>query len=486
MTQIAEKPSVFGSALDKRPRGGPRWLDDLRSRGAARFTALGIPTVRDEEWRFTNVAPLGAIDFAPAEQISGAVERLNGFAYTDAPIRLVIVNGRFDTTLSRVKALPSGVQARSLAAALGDYPDVVQRYFGQLADFTHRGFTALNTAFVQDGAFIHIPDGAILETPIHVIFVSGADGSKFMSHPRTLIVAGDGAQASVIESYIGAQGDTYFTNVVSEIFVGENAGVDHYKVQAESLDAFHIASLHAHTSRSSRFSSHSFALGGKLARSDVYAILDGEGGDCTLNGLYLADRDRLVDNHTSIDHAKPHCGSHEVYKGILGGSARAVFNGKIIVRQDAQKTDAKQTNRALLLTDGATINTKPQLEIFADDVKCTHGAAIGQLDEDAIFYLRTRGLTYAEARDMLIHAFAGQILDGVRVEPLREALERELFDQLAADLADADDKGATKGSGGADARSATNRSEPRSASVVEEPKGGAGGDRRDSGGADRQ
>jgi Fe-S cluster assembly protein SufD len=438
MTQVAEKPTVFAQALEKRPQGGPRWLEDLRSRGAARFTALGIPTVRDEEWRFTNVAVLNSIEFAPAGPMSGAAERLHGFAYTDAPIRLVIVNGRFDTTLSRTKGLPQGVQAGSLATAMKDHADVVQRYFGQLADFTSRSFAALNTAFVQDGAFVHLPDGAVVATPIHIIFVSGADGSTVMAHPRTLIVAGANAQAKIVESYIGAPGETYFTNAVSEVFIGENAGVDHYKVQRESLDAFHIASLHAHTSRSSRFSSHSFALGGKFVRNDALAILDGEGGDCTLNGLYLADRDRLIDNHTTIDHAKPHCGSHEVYKGILGGTSRAVFNGKIIVRQDAQKTDAKQTNRALLLTDGATINTKPQLEIFADDVKCTHGAAIGQLDDEAIFYLRARGLSFAEARDMLIHAFAGQVLDGVQIPELREALEAELFDQLAKDLAEVD------------------------------------------------
>ena len=438
MTQLAEKPAVFATALEQRPLGGPRWLDDLRARGAARFAALGIPTVRDEEWRFTNVSPIAAIDFQAAGQISGTAERLAGFDYTDAPVRLVVVNGRFDTTLSRTKGLPQGVHAGSLAAAMKDDADVVQRYFGQLADFTNRGFTALNTAFVQDGAFVHVPDGVSIDTPIHIVFVSGADGAAVMAHPRTLIVAGANAGAVVIESYVGAKGEVYFNNAVSEIFVGENAGVDHYKVQEESLDAFHVASLHVHTSRSSRFASHSFTLGGRLVRNDAFAILDGEGGDCTLNGLYLADRDRLVDNHTSIDHAKPHCGSHEVYKGILGGASRAIFNGKIIVRQDAQKTDAKQTNRALLLTDGATINTKPQLEIFADDVKCTHGAAIGQLDEDAIFYLRARGLTYSEARDMLIHAFAGQILDGVKVEPLRDALEAELFGQLAKDLADAE------------------------------------------------
>jgi Fe-S cluster assembly protein SufD len=440
MTQLAERPSVFSAALDHRPQGGPRWLEDLRARGASRFATLGIPTVRDEDWRFTNVTPLSAIDFAPAGAISGAAERLIGFAYTDAPVRLVIVNGRFDTTLSRTKGLPAGLQAGSLATALNEHADIVQRYFGQLADFTSRSFAALNTAFVQDGAFIHIPDGVVLDTPIHVVFVSGADGATVMAHPRTLIVAAANSEARIIESYIGTPGETYFNNAVSEVFVGDNAAIDHYKVQEESVDAYHIASLHAHTSRSSRFRSHSFTLGGRIARNDVLVILDGEGGECTLNGLYLADRERLVDNHTTIDHAKAHCDSHEVYKGILGGTSRAVFNGKIIVRQDAQKTDAKQTNRALLLTDGATINTKPQLEIFADDVKCTHGAAIGQLDDEAIFYLRARGLTYAEARDMLIHAFAGHVLEGVQVEPLREALEAELFEQLAKDLAEADGK----------------------------------------------
>jgi FeS assembly protein SufD len=252
------------------------------------------------------------------------------------------------------------------------------------------------------------------------------------------VVAGDRSQSRIVETYVGPEGTTYFTNAVTEVFAGEDAVVDHYKVQQESLDAFHVASMHLHAARSSNVSSHSFALGGKLVRNDIIALLDGEGAECTLNGLYVADGDRLIDNHTSIDHAKAHCPSHEIYKGILGGKARAVFNGKIIVRQDAQKTDAKQTNRALLLSDGAPINTKPQLEIFADDVKCTHGAAIGQLDEDAIFYLRARGLTYFEARDMLIHAFAGDILNRVRIEPLRLALEEELFQQLAKDLAEVD------------------------------------------------
>jgi Fe-S cluster assembly protein SufD len=418
---------MFATALDQRPGGGPRWLDDLRNRGAARFAALGIPTVRDEDWRFTNVAPIGAIDFQPAGQISGTAERLSGFAYTDAPVRLVIVNGRFDTTLSRTKGLPQGVHAGSLAAAMSEHADVVQRYFGQLADFTNRGFTALNTAFVQDGAFVHIADGVVVDRPIHIVFVSGGDVARVMAHPRTLVVSGAHSQVRIIESYIGATGEVYFTNAVSEVFVDENASVDHYKVQQESLDAFHVASLHAHTSRNARFSSHSFALGGKLVRNDAFAILDGDGGDCTLNGLYLANRDRLVDNHTAIDHAKPHCASHEVYKGILGGTARAVFNGKIIVRQDAQKTDAKQTNRALLLTDGARINTKPQLEIFADDVKCTHGATVGRLDEGALFYMKSRGLGAEYARALLTYAFAAEVLETIEVDALRDGLEAQAF-----------------------------------------------------------
>ncbi len=438
MTQLAEKAPAFSTALEKRSPVGPRWFEDLRARAAARFAQLGVPTVRDEEWRFTNVAPIAAVDFALAGPISGAADRLSSVAYADAPVRLVVVNGRFDATLSRTKAAGRGVKVGSLAAAVTDHADVVQRYFGQVADFSSRAFTALNTALVHDGVFVHVMDGAVLEQPIHVIHITGADASRVMAHPRTLVVAGSNSQVKVVETFIGANSETYFTNAVSEVFVGENAVVDHYKVQQESLDAFHIGSVHVHMARSATFASHSFSLGGKLVRNDAFAILEGEGGDCTLNGLYLSDRDRLVDNHTTIDHAKAHCGSHEVYKGILGGTSRAVFNGKIIVRQDAQKTDAKQTNRALLLTDGATINTKPQLEIFADDVKCTHGAAIGQLDDDAIFYLRARGLNYAEARDMLIHAFAGEILNRMQIEPLREAIEAELFDQLARDLAEVD------------------------------------------------
>jgi len=442
VAQVAEKVQPWAAALEQRPHGAPRWLQDLRDRAAARFSALGFPTVREEEWRFTSVAPIAAAEFRPtgADAVQANEQEIANYLYSDAEYRIVIVNGRFVPGLSRTQGLPAGVRVGSLGAAVTEHADVVQRYLGQLADFGTKGFTALNTALAVDGAYVYIPDGVILEQPLHLLFVTttSATSGPIMTNARALVVAGDRTQARIVETYAGPRGAAYFTNAVTEIFAGENAVVDHYKVQEESFDAFHIASLHVHAARSANLSSHSFSLGGKLVRNDVNALLDGEGAECTLNGLYLADGERLVDNHTLIDHAKAHCPSHEIYKGILGGKARAVFNGKIIVRQDAQKTDAKQTNRALLLSDNASINTKPQLEIFADDVKCTHGAAIGQLDDDAIFYLRARGLTYFEARDMLIHAFAGDILDRVKVESLKTALEGELYAQLAKDLAELD------------------------------------------------
>jgi Fe-S cluster assembly protein SufD len=439
-SQIAENLHPW---VVSRPLGGPRWLQDLRERGATHFSALGFPTVRDEEWRFTNVAPVATGEFRLADGLASVSEReLESLIYGDAPYRLVIVNGRYRPELSRVEGL-IGVHVGSLSAAFDGAPhgdgDVVQRHLGQLADIRLRAFDALNTARIEDGAFINVAEGTILDRPLQVMFIStgGAGREASISHPRLLIVTGSNAQVRIVETY-AATGGRYFANAVTEVFVAENSVLDHYKVQEDSTDAFHIGSMYVRAARSATFSSHSFALGGRLVRNDVVAVLDGEGAECTLNGLYLADGDRLVDNHTTIDHAKAHCPSHEIYKGILGGRARAVFNGKIIVRPDAQKTDAKQTNRALLLSDSASINTKPQLEIFADDVRCTHGAAIGQLDEDALFYLRARGLTFAEARDLLIHAFAGEILDRVRIDALKRALETELYSQLARDLAEAD------------------------------------------------
>ena len=438
MSQVADRIQPWLAAVEQRPQGGPRWLQDLRDRGASRFAALGFPTVRDEDWRFTNVSPLAAMELRPAAPVTLTAADIDASPYANVGWRLVVLNGRFSAELSRLNDLPTGVRAGSLAAAVTSHADVVSRYFGQLADFNNRAFAAMNTALSLDGAYLYVPEGTVLPQPVQILYVSAGDATPEMIQARTLVVAADRSESRIIETFVSLRGSTYFTNAISEFYSGEGSVVDHYKVQQEGLDAFHIASMHVNAQRGATFASHSFSLGGKFVRNDVNAILDGEGAEVTLNGLYLADGERLVDNHTEIDHARAHCPSHEVYKGILGGKARAIFNGKIIVRPDAQKTNAKQTNRALLLSDDASINTKPQLEIFADDVKCTHGAAIGQLDDDAIFYLRARGLTYFEARDMLIHAFAGEILDQVKVEPLKRALESELYAQLAKDLAELD------------------------------------------------
>ena len=439
MTQVVDRLQPWISVVERRPQGGPRWLQDVRGKAAARFAALGFPTVRDEEWRFTNVAPIASTEFQQASPAAVVVSDVDALPYGHLPFRIAIVNGRFSAALSKLNNLPTGVRAGSLAAAFTEHGDEVARYYAQAADYHSRPFVALNTALAADGAYLFIPDGTVFEQPVELLFVAAGDNAVAeMISARTLIVAGARSQVRIVETYASLRGGTYFTNGVTEVFAGENAVIDHYKVQQEGADAFHVATMQLDAQRSATLSSHSFSLGGRLVRNDVNAVLDGDGAEVTLNGLYLADGDRLIDNHTTIDHAKAHCPSHEVYKGILGGKARAVFNGKIIVRQDAQKTDAKQTNRALLLSDHASINTKPQLEIFADDVKCTHGAAIGQLDEDAIFYLRARGLTFFEARDMMIHAFAGEIIDRVQIEPLKHALEAELYAQLAKDLAEAD------------------------------------------------
>ena len=414
----------------------PAWLQHLRRNGIEHFADAGFPTTRDEDWRFTSVAPIAERRFVPAHDgqsvlAADRVDQVEQWAAGLGGYRFVFVNGVYAPQWS-LGELPRGVGVSSLRSVLAENPAAVEPYLGQLAPPGRQAFTALNTAFFQDGAMVWIPPGAILERPISLLFVSASPEAAGVSHPRVLIVAGEGSEARIVETYAGVRGHDYFTNAVTEIAVGPGAVVDHYKLQRESRRACHIGSMHVHGTRDSTLSSHSIAFGGALVRNEVIAVLDGEGGDYTLNGLYLADGRRLIDNHTTIDHAKPHCGSHELYKGILSGRARAVFNGKIIVRPDAQKTDAKQTNKALLLSDDAQINTKPQLEIFANDVKCTHGAAVGQLDEDAIFYLRARGLDLQQAREMLIQAFAGDVLGRIRIEPLRQSLEADLRAELAA------------------------------------------------------
>jgi Fe-S cluster assembly protein SufD len=418
----------------RRGASAPAWLRELRERGASRFAALGFPTVRQEEWRFTNVAPIADSLFRLAEKTpTNAAELTSRVRIPETAARIVILNGHFAPELSSLDKLPRGLVAGSLANAIAhNRPEVA--HLGQTA-WEHAPFVALNTAFLEDGAFVAIAAHAVIERPIHIIVINGGAG-KTMGHPRTLIVAGTNSQARVAQTFLGAAGEAHFTNVVTEVAAGENAILDLYTDQREIDSAFHIAALYVQLQRNAVVKSRAVTLGGRLVRNDIVGVLGGEGAHVSLDGVYLVDGDRLVDNHTTIDHALPHCTSHELYKGILDGKAKAVFNGRIIVREDAQKTDSKQTNRALLLSDDAAINSNPQLEIFADDVKCTHGAAIGQLDEEAMFYLRARGLTEKAARYMLIHAYAGEVLAGIAVDSLRQQLEREMFTQLDRDLAD--------------------------------------------------
>ena len=411
----------------------PAALQTLRQNAMGHFTRLGFPTTRMEEWRFTSVEPIARRPFALGSPADVTSDQIAPFLFPGlSDSRFVFVNGRYAPTLSAIQALPPGVEVRSLAELLTGGLDGVESYLGRLAAFEDQPFSALNTAFLQDGALIRIGDDVMLDHPIHTLFVSTAPGGAVVTHPRMLVVVGRNSSVGLVESYAGVRDAPYFTNAVTELDVGENSVVDHCKVLRESLEAYHVASLQVRIARSAVVTSHSITLGGALVRNDVGAVLAGEGAECTLNGLYVAAGRQLVDNHTTIDHVSPHCDSHELYKGILDGEGKAVFNGKIIVRLDAQKTDAKQSNKTLLLSERAQVNTKPQLEIFADDVKCTHGATVGQLDEDAMFYLRARGLSREQARRMLIHAFATDVLQRITREPIKPRLDTALLERLPA------------------------------------------------------
>jgi len=411
----------------------PRWIQQVRQEAAERFAALGYPTSQLEEWKFTSVAPIARIPFQPAPRDGNGVNAaaLERVALADLGCpRLAFVNGWFSPALSRLGSLPSGVRAGSLAEAIEGGEPALEQRLARYAGFQDHAFVAFNTSVLGDGAFIEISRGAVVETPIQLLFLSAASGAPAVSHPRNLILAGRGSQASIIETYLSLTDQVHFTNVVTEIELGENAVIEHYKVQQENKRSFHVATLQARQNRSSSLTSHSVSLGAAIARHDLNSRLDAEGAECILNGLYAVGGAQHVDNHTTLDHAQPHCSSRELYKGILDGRSAAVFNGKIIVRQDAQKTDSKQTNKNLLLSEDAAINTKPQLEIYADDVKCTHGATIGQLGDEALFYLRSRGIAREEARALLTYAFASELIGRLKVEPLRARLDSLVLDLL--------------------------------------------------------
>jgi Fe-S cluster assembly protein SufD len=408
MTAVAENLDFLLAEFRKVPPS------NARREAFDRFAAVGFPTGDEEEWRFTDLSPLAEVPF----KLAAGTPNPNQFAaVARGPLKacqLAFVDGRPAPAFTAL-ALPKGVTVAPLSAGLPER-------LGRLAPIEQGAFAALNAAFYADGAYVRIPRGMKVETPIHLLFLSGLHGEPYMTHPRVLVVAEENARATIVESYLGPAGGVYFTNAVTEVAAAEGAALDYYKVQRESLDAFHVARFQARLERSASLTHHSISLGARIARNDLGVVLDGEGAEGTLNGLYEVAGAQLVDHHTTIDHAKPHGTSRELYKGILDGRARGVFDGRIVVRADAQKTNAMQTNKNLLLSKEALVNTKPQLEINANDVKCKHGATIGQLDQDVLFYLRSRGIGLAEARRLLVHAFASEIVDEVKLDAVRAQL----------------------------------------------------------------
>lgn len=441
MVELAEQRSAtvsrdverFEAFAEKLTLGGPAWLPERRREAIERFAALGYPTTRHEEWLYTNVSPIEKTDYTLADRyrsngIDGAALDAMTFDVGDVH-RIVFVNGHFSPELTDLGKLPKGVKIDSLAASLATEP-AIDTHLTQYAAYDEQAFVALNTAFMTDGLFVHLESGAKLDKPLHVVFVAAAPDGPVACHPRNLIVVEPNAEGTIIESHVGRDGENTFTNEITEIFVAENAHLQHYKVARGGNEAMHVATLQVRQERSGVFYSQNICLGGKLTRNDINTYLNGEGIDSTFDGLFVAGGEQHVDNHTRVDHAMPHCQSHELYKGILDDKATSCFNGKIFVHEDAQKTDAFQSNMNMLLSDTAQANTKPQLEIFADDVKCSHGATIGQLDADALFYLQARGLPASYARSLLTYAFANDVVQRIKLDALRESLDTWLFNRL--------------------------------------------------------
>jgi Fe-S cluster assembly protein SufD len=413
----------------------PGWLTMVRTQALERFLDKGFPTTRDEQWRFTNVAPIASGSFAVSSVSSRSARdaaSLKGRFHIEGQEShdLVFVNGHWSRELSSVGELPAGVVLSSLTGAVSEHADEVQPILSQ-GGGDDTAFFDLNEAFLSDGAFVYVPKGVIVPRPIHLIFLSAAPGKPIVVHPRNVIVGEAGSQVRVVETYGGVAGGVYWTNAVTQVSAGDNAVVDHYKLQRESSSAFHVASLDYVQGRSASVSNHSLSLGARIARHDIRAQLAGEGADVTLNGLYVVKGSQHVDHHTVIDHQVAHCTSRELYKGVLDDASSGVFNGRVIVQPNAQKTDSQQSNKNLLLSDEALVNTNPQLEINADDVKCAHGATIGQLDAEALFYLRSRGIAHHEARRILTEGFMADVSDRIRLAAVRETLRGLLFTEAA-------------------------------------------------------
>ena len=413
--------------------GGPGWLKELRAANASRVATLGFPEYTQENWRFTDIKPILKSDFrsilAPPQSEAPA-DAVAPLLYDGRWPALVIVDGRFSPTLSKLDGLSKGVVAGSLADAIVSSNATAQQHLDQHAD-VRDGFAASNGAFLQDGVFVHVPEGVVVESPIQIIVVSTA-GAPRASHPRILVVLGESAELTTVESYAALREDTsYFSNLVSEFVLGHDAKLKRHKVVEEGARGYHLESAFASLARDAALDTHTMSLTGQIVRNELNVLLDGPGGNAQLNGLYLNDGDRLIDNFLHVTHAAPNCYSRMAYKGVLDGTSASVFTGKVWVKPEGQKTDSNQLNNNLLLSDTATIDTKPQLEIFADDVKCTHGATIGGFPRELRFYFQSRGMTDAMAQAILTYGFASEIVDDIGVDALRARLARYVFDKYS-------------------------------------------------------
>lgn len=418
------------SEFEKRAAGhNQNWLKAVRQDAFARFCQVGFPTTHDEDWRFTNTAPIRQTPFHLASRGRVSHDQVASLGLSAAGCRLVFVDGHFVSDLSSVGKLPGSVRLGNLANEITENAADLEAHLARYLNIHRDAFSALNTAFLEDGAYVHVSRGALIEDPIHFLFISTGGDTPTMTHPRNLFVAEEESQVTLIEEYVSLQGGTSLCNTVTELVAKEGANVSHYMIESEHTDAFNVSTLRIEQERSANVASHSVLLGGGLVRNNVHPVLAGDGAECLINGLFVGNGSQHLDNYMLVEHASPHCASRQFYNGILDGRAHGVFHGRIIVHKDAQKTDAKQTNRNLLLSDDAQIDTKPQLEIYADDVKCTHGATIGQIEENALFYLRSRGLDEVSARKLLLLAFASECLDRMQQEPVRKYVEG-LIDQF--------------------------------------------------------
>ena len=437
ITELVESESNYQAAFRavRHARPTAAWAELVRGSAMDRFEQLGFPTVKNEDWKYTNLAPFLKEKIVPAIPTEITAESIARFVYPEtANNQVVLINGFFDGQLSSLKE--QGIVACDLLEAIADarYGKIAREYLARNATYHDNGLSALNTAFLQSGVFVLIPRNVKVEAPLQITFISESREPHTANFPRVLIVSEENSSATIIENYVSLDDNAHFTNSVVEVVLLDGARLEHYRVQRENNKALHVATTATELGRGSSYDTTSITMGAQLSRHDISVVLDHEGAECWVDGLYIVGADQHADTHSVIDHKQPRCNSHQLYKGILDGNGRAVFNGKVFVRHGAQKTDAMQTNKNLLLSDRARVDTKPQLEIFADDVKCAHGAAVGQLDPEELFYLHARGINPTLARNLLTYGFAEEVIGKIKVDSIRNQLDQAVLNQIHAQL----------------------------------------------------